>query len=141
MNAVSNLCEAVGADVRDVLFGMAYDHRIGFDYLRPGPGWGGSCLPKDTRALIYIGEQSGYDFSLLRGAIDTNEAQLASVTDKVREAVGGTLAGQTVAVWGLTFKARTDDRRDSPGCRDRAPPRGRGRGGAGLRPHRARARA
>ena len=114
VNAVSNLCEAVGADVRDVLLGMAYDHRIGFDYLRPGPGWGGSCLPKDTRALIYIGEQSGYDFSLLRGAIDTNEAQLASVADKVREAVGGSLSGQTVGVWGLTFKARTDDRRDSP---------------------------
>jgi UDPglucose 6-dehydrogenase len=114
VNAVSNLCEAVGADVRDVLLGMAYDHRIGFDYLRPGPGWGGSCLPKDTRALIYIGEQSGYDFSLLRGAIATNEAQLASVVDKVRDAVGGSLEGRKVAVWGLTFKARTDDRRDSP---------------------------
>jgi UDPglucose 6-dehydrogenase len=114
VNAVSNLCEAVGADVRDVLLGMAYDHRIGFDYLRPGPGWGGSCLPKDTRALIYIGEQSGYDFALLRGAIDTNEAQLASVTSKVRESVGGSLVGAVVAAWGLTFKARTDDRRDSP---------------------------
>jgi UDPglucose 6-dehydrogenase len=114
VNAVSNLCEAVGADVRDVLLGMAYDHRIGFDYLRPGPGWGGSCLPKDTRALIYIGEQSGYDFSLLRGAIETNEAQLASVTAKVRTAVGGSLESRTVAVWGLTFKALTDDRRDSP---------------------------
>jgi UDPglucose 6-dehydrogenase len=114
VNAVSNLCEAVGADVRDVLLGMAYDHRIGFDYLRPGPGWGGSCLPKDTRALIYIGEQSGYDFSLLRGAIDTNEAQLASVTTKIRDAVGGDLQGTIVAAWGLTFKALTDDRRDSP---------------------------
>ena len=114
VNAVSNLCEAVGADVRDVLLGMAYDHRIGFDYLRPGPGWGGSCLPKDTRALIYIGEQSGYDFSLLRGAIDTNEAQLASVTTKIRDAVGGTLEGRCVGAWGLTFKALTDDRRDSP---------------------------
>jgi len=114
VNAVSNLCEAVGADVRDVLLGMAYDHRIGFDYLHPGPGWGGSCLPKDTKALIYIGEQSGYDFSLLRGAIETNEAQLASVTAKVRAAVGGTLRGRCVAVWGLTFKALTDDRRDSP---------------------------
>ena len=114
VNAVSNLCEAVGADVRDVLLGMAYDHRIGFDYLRPGPGWGGSCLPKDTRALVYIGEQSGYEFSLLRGAIDTNEAQLSSVTAKVRDAAGGALAGRVVAVWGLTFKAGTDDRRDSP---------------------------
>ena len=114
VNAVSNLCEAVGADVRDVLLGMAYDPRIGFDYLRPGPGWGGSCLPKDTRALIYIGEQSGYDFSLLRGAIETNEAQLASVIAKTRQAVGGSLHGRAVAAWGLTFKARTDDRRDSP---------------------------
>jgi UDPglucose 6-dehydrogenase len=114
VNAVSNLCEAVGADVRDVLLGMAYDHRIGFDYLRPGPGWGGSCLPKDTRALVYIGEQSGYEFSLLRGAIETNEAQLASVTAKIRTAVGGSLQGRVVAAWGLTFKARTDDRRDSP---------------------------
>jgi len=114
VNAVSNLCEAVGADVRDVLLGMAYDHRIGFDYLRPGPGWGGSCLPKDTRALVYIGEQSGYEFSLLRGAIETNEAQLASVTTKIRTAVGGSLQGRVVAAWGLTFKARTDDRRDSP---------------------------
>jgi len=114
VNAVSNLCEAVGADVRDVLLGMAYDHRIGFDYLRPGPGWGGSCLPKDTRALIYIGEQSGYEFSLLRGAIETNEAQLASVTGKIRAAVGGSLAGRVVGAWGLTFKAGTDDRRDSP---------------------------
>ncbi len=114
VNAVSNLCEAVGADVRDVLLGMAYDHRIGFDYLRPGPGWGGSCLPKDTRALVYIGEQSGYQFSLLRGAIETNEAQLASVTTKIRDAVGGSLEGCVVAAWGLTFKARTDDRRDSP---------------------------
>ena len=95
VNAVSNLCEAVGADVRDVLLGMAYDHRIGFDYLRPGPGWGGSCLPKDTRALIYIGEQSGYDFSLLRGAIETNETQLASVTTKIR-ARGGGLARRVV---------------------------------------------
>jgi UDPglucose 6-dehydrogenase len=114
VNAVSNLCEAVGADVRDVLLGMAYDHRIGFDYLRPGPGWGGSCLPKDTKALIYIGEQSGYDFSLLRGAIETNQAQLASVATKVRLAVGGSLVGRPIAALGLTFKALTDDRRDSP---------------------------
>jgi UDPglucose 6-dehydrogenase len=114
VNAVSHLCEAVGADVRDVLLGMAYDPRIGFDYLRPGPGWGGSCLPKDTRALIYIGEQSGYDFSLLRGAIETNEAQLASVIARTRQAVGGSLRGRAVAAWGLTFKAGTDDRRDSP---------------------------
>ena len=63
VNAVAGLCEAVGADVRDVILGLGYDRRIGFEYLRPGPGWGGSCLPKDTRALVHIAEQAGYDFS------------------------------------------------------------------------------
>jgi len=114
VNAVANLCEAVGADVRDVLLGMAYDHRIGFDFMRPGPGWGGSCFPKDTRALVFLAEQAGYDFHLLRAAIATNDEQLASVVEKIRAAAGGTLAGAVVAVWGLTFKAGTDDRRDSP---------------------------
>jgi UDPglucose 6-dehydrogenase len=114
INAVANLCETVGADIKDVLLGMAYDHRIGFDYLSPGPGWGGSCLPKDTRALIYIGEQAGYDFTILRSAIDANERQLASIVSKARDAVGGSLAGRGVAVWGLAFKAGTDDLRSSP---------------------------
>ncbi|MGH9017893.1 MAG: UDP-glucose dehydrogenase family protein [Acidimicrobiales bacterium] len=114
VNAVANLSEAVGADVRDVLLGMAYDHRIGFDYLRPGPGWGGSCLPKDTRALLFMAEGGGYDFPLLRQVIETNEAQLSSVMAKIRHAVGGDRQGRPVAAWGLTFKAGTDDRRDSP---------------------------
>jgi UDPglucose 6-dehydrogenase len=114
VNAVANLCETVGADVRDVLLGMAYDHRIGFDYLRPGPGWGGSCLPKDTRALLFMAEGGGYDFPLLREVIETNETQLSTVMTKIRHSVGGSLAGAAVAAWGLTFKARTDDRRDSP---------------------------
>ena len=65
VNAVAGLCEEVGADVRDVMLGMGYDKRIGFEFLRPGPGWGGSCLPKDTRALLHIAEAAGYDFSLL----------------------------------------------------------------------------
>jgi UDPglucose 6-dehydrogenase len=114
VNAVANLSEAVGADVRDVLLGMAYDHRIGFDYLRPGPGWGGSCLPKDTRALLFMAESGGYDFPLLREVIETNETQLSTIMNKIRHALGGSLAGRRVAAWGLTFKARTDDRRDSP---------------------------
>lgn len=114
INAVAGLCESVGADVRDVLLGMAYDHRIGFDYLRPGPGWGGSCLPKDTRALVNIAAQAGYDFAILRSAVDANDLQLNAMVHKITEAVGGTLRGRTVAVWGLTFKAGTDDRRDSP---------------------------
>ena len=114
VNAVAGLCEAVGADVRDVILGLGYDKRIGFEYLRPGPGWGGSCLPKDTRALVHIAEQAGYDFSFLRGAIHTNDLQFARVVSKVETAVGGSLAGVTVAVWGLAFKAGTDDLRNSP---------------------------
>ncbi|MGH9060762.1 MAG: UDP-glucose dehydrogenase family protein, partial [Acidimicrobiales bacterium] len=114
VNAVANLCEAVGADVADVMLGMGYDRRIGSEFLRPGPGWGGSCLPKDTRALVRIGEDAGYDFSLLRGVIAVNEEQHARVVAKVAYLAGGSLDGATVAVWGLTFKARTDDRRDSP---------------------------
>jgi UDPglucose 6-dehydrogenase len=114
VNAVAGLCEEVGADVRDVMLGLGYDKRIGFEYLHPGPGWGGSCLPKDTRALLHIAEEAGYDFSLLAGAIASNERQLARVVAKVETACGGSVDGLTVAVWGLTFKANTDDRRDSP---------------------------
>jgi len=114
VNAVAGLCEAVGADVRDVILGLGYDKRIGFEYLRPGPGWGGSCLPKDTRALVHIAEQAGYDFSFLKGAIATNDEQFVRVVDKITAAVGGELAGSVIAVWGLTFKAGTDDVRNSP---------------------------
>ncbi len=114
VNAVAGLCEAVGADVRDVILGLGYDKRIGFEYLRPGPGWGGSCLPKDTRALVHIAEQAGYDFSFLKGAIATNDEQFIRVVEKVRSAVGGDLDGAVIAVWGLTFKAGTDDLRNSP---------------------------
>ncbi|HEX3794307.1 MAG TPA: UDP-glucose/GDP-mannose dehydrogenase family protein [Acidimicrobiales bacterium] len=114
VNAVAGLCEELGADVRDVMLGLGYDKRIGFEFLRPGPGWGGSCLPKDTRALLHIAEQAGYDFSLLAGAIASNEQQLARVVAKIEAAGGGSLDGVTVGIWGLTFKANTDDRRDSP---------------------------
>ena len=126
VNAVASLCEAVGADVRDVILGLGYDKRIGFEYLKPGPGWGGSCLPKDTRALVHIAEQAGYDFSFLKGAIATNDEQFERVVAKVRATVapmladgassdgGGDFAGAVVAVWGLTFKAGTDDLRNSP---------------------------
>ena len=114
VNAVAGLCEEVGADVRDVMLGLGYDKRIGFEFLRPGPGWGGSCLPKDTRALLHIAGEAGYDFSLLAGAIASNDEQLARVVAKVEAACGGSVDGATVAVWGLTFKANTDDRRDSP---------------------------
>lgn len=114
VNAVANLCEAVGADVREVVLGMGYDKRIGFEFLKPGPGWGGSCFPKDTRALIRIGDDAGYDFSLLRGVVGVNDQQRERVVSKVERMVGGSLDGANVAAWGLTFKARTDDTRDSP---------------------------
>jgi UDPglucose 6-dehydrogenase len=114
VNALAGLCEEVGADARDVLLGLGYDKRIGFEFLRPGPGWGGSCLPKDTRALLHIAGEAGYDFSLLAGAIASNDEQLSRVVAKVEDACGGSADGATIAVWGLTFKANTDDRRDSP---------------------------
>lgn len=114
INGVANLCEAVGADIGDVVKGMGLDPRIGFEFLNPGPGWGGSCLPKDTRAMVRIGEDSGYDFALLRGVIEANQAQQDGVVHKIERMVGGSLAGVTVAAWGLAFKAGTDDVRDSP---------------------------
>ncbi len=114
VNAVAAVCEAVGADVNDVVLGMGYDKRIGSEFLHPGPGWGGSCFPKDTRAMIHIAEEHGYDFDLLRGVIAVNEEQFERVADKVTHMAGGSLEGMRIAAWGLTFKARTDDMRDSP---------------------------
>jgi UDPglucose 6-dehydrogenase len=114
VNAVAAVCEAVGADVNDVVLGMGYDKRIGHEFLRPGPGWGGSCFPKDSRALVRIAEDAGYDFDLLRGVIAVNEEQFTRVVQKVLDQCGGSVDGVTIAAWGLTFKARTDDLRDSP---------------------------
>jgi len=114
INAIANLCEVVGADVREVVLGMGYDKRIGFEYLRPGPGWGGSCLPKDTRALVRIADDAGYSFGLLEGVIEVNDGQYERMIVKVRAALGGDLEGRVLAVWGLTFKAMTDDLRASP---------------------------
>jgi UDPglucose 6-dehydrogenase len=114
VNAVAAVCEAVGADVNDVVLGMGYDKRIGHDFLKPGPGFGGSCFPKDTQALVRIAEDAGYDFRLLQGVIDVNEEQFDRVVRKVQGMAGGSLDGVRVAAWGLTFKARTDDLRESP---------------------------
>lgn len=114
VNAIAAVCEAVGADMKDVVLGMGYDKRIGHEFLRPGPGWGGSCFPKDSRALIQIAEGAGYDFDLLKGVVTVNEEQFDRVAAKAEELVGGSLRGRSVGVWGLTFKARTDDLRDSP---------------------------
>ncbi|MGE3621478.1 MAG: UDP-glucose/GDP-mannose dehydrogenase family protein [Acidimicrobiia bacterium] len=114
INAVAAVCEAVGADINDVVLGMGYDTRIGHEFLRPGPGFGGSCFPKDTRAMVRIAEDAGYDFGLLKGVITVNDEQFARVADKVEAAAGGSVQGKRIAAWGLTFKARTDDLRDSP---------------------------
>jgi UDPglucose 6-dehydrogenase len=114
VNSIANLCAAVGADAVDVIRGMSYDRRIGADHLSPGPGWGGSCFPKDTSALIKIAEDHGYDFALLKEVIAANEQQFERVADQIEVIAGGTLEGKTVAAWGLTFKAGTDDLRESP---------------------------
>ncbi|HVL03912.1 MAG TPA: UDP-glucose/GDP-mannose dehydrogenase family protein, partial [Acidimicrobiales bacterium] len=114
VNALANVCEAVGADVSEVILGMGHDRRIGFEFLKPGPGWGGSCFPKDTRAMVHIAEEAGYDFGLLRGVIAVNDEQYERMANKVERMMGGSVDGCCVAAWGLTFKARTDDLRDSP---------------------------
>ena len=114
VNAIATLCELVGADMRDVSKGIGYDRRIGADFLKPGPGWGGSCFPKDSRALVHIADEAGFSFDLLREVIESNEQQFDRTAGKVTAAAGGSLQGVSVAVWGLTFKAGTDDLRDSP---------------------------
>jgi UDPglucose 6-dehydrogenase len=126
INAVAGLCDAVGADVRDVILGIGYDRRIGFDFLRPGPGWGGSCFPKDTHALLHIAMDAGFDFPLLRAVIETNEAQTTRIVGKLEQALrdqlrledgAPVLGGRLLGAWGLTFKAGTDDLRESPALR------------------------
>ncbi len=116
-NALANLCEAVGADVIDVIHGIGLDHRIGPHFLQPGPGYGGSCFPKDTAALIGVAEDAGYDFNLLKAVIEADHEQRRRVADKVRQAAGGGLKGRRVAMWGVAFKAGTDDVRESPALR------------------------
>lgn len=114
VNAMAAVCEEVGADVNDVVRGMGLDERIGPRFLVPGPGWGGSCFPKDSHALVRIAENHGYQFGLLRSVIATNEEQFGRVANKIGRFVGGAVEGRRIAVWGLTFKAHTDDLRDSP---------------------------
>ncbi|MFC7342483.1 UDP-glucose dehydrogenase family protein [Saccharopolyspora griseoalba] len=114
VNAIAELCERLGADIADVTEGMGYDRRIGQSFLQPGPGWGGSCLPKDTAALLQVAEAVSFDFPMLRATISANSHQRMRMVAKVREACGGSLDGVRLGVLGLTFKAGTDDLRDSP---------------------------
>ena len=93
---------------------MGYDRRIGFEFLKPGPGYGGSCFPKDSAALLHTAQVHGYAFDLLEGVIEVNRKQYEHMVDKITQGAGGSLDGAVVGVWGLTFKSDTDDLRDSP---------------------------
>jgi UDPglucose 6-dehydrogenase len=114
VNDIAALCEAVGADSHEVLHGMGLDTRIGNRFLEPGPGWGGSCFPKDAKALESIASNFGVELPLITSAIASNEAAHKRVADRVTDALGGSLSGKAIAVLGLTFKANTDDTRESP---------------------------
>lgn len=114
MNEIANLCEAVGANVDDVRLAMGADQRIGSKFLYPGCGYGGSCFPKDVRALIKTGENNGITMSIIKAVEDVNERQKHILAKKIKEHFKNDLEGKTVAVWGLTFKPETDDMREAP---------------------------
>jgi UDPglucose 6-dehydrogenase len=114
INEVAALCELLGADVLHVARGMGLDKRIGPAFLHPGPGYGGSCFPKDTKALSEIARAAGRSFEIVETVVSVNEAIKRRMADKVRAACGGSLAGKTVAVLGLSFKPETDDMREAP---------------------------
>lgn len=113
MNEIARLCEVTGADVEKVRAGMAADSRIGNKFLYPGCGYGGSCFPKDVKALIRTGEENGYKMRVISAVEEVNEAQKKVVFEKLKAALG-TLKGKTVALWGLSFKPETDDMREAP---------------------------
>ncbi|NWG00573.1 MAG: UDP-glucose/GDP-mannose dehydrogenase family protein [Thermoanaerobaculaceae bacterium] len=114
INEVAQLCEVLGADVHHVAKGMGLDRRIGPKFLHPGPGYGGSCFPKDTKALTEIARQAGCPFETVETVVRVNERVKLRMVDKIREACGGSVAGLTVAVAGLSFKPETDDMREAP---------------------------
>jgi UDPglucose 6-dehydrogenase len=114
INSIGALAETVGADVAEIADGMGFDERIGPKFLRTGPGWGGSCFPKDTKALATIAADHHVSFPLLEATYVSNDQAQDRLADKVRAAAGGSLCGVRIALWGLTFKAGTDDLRDSP---------------------------
>ena len=113
MNEIANVCELVGADVDHVRKAIGSDRRIGTSFLFPGVGYGGSCFPKDTQALLKSAQDKGYDFKILRAVEDVNDRQKERLVDKI-EAHFRDLKGRTIAIWGLAFKPRTDDMREAP---------------------------
>jgi UDPglucose 6-dehydrogenase len=114
MNQIAELCEHVGADVTHVRQGISSDPRIGKHFLFPGPGYGGSCFPKDVRALIQTAEEAGVSLQVVKSVQDANERQKGMLFKKLRDILQDRLTASTIAVWGLAFKAQTDDMRESP---------------------------
>jgi UDPglucose 6-dehydrogenase len=114
VNALASVCEVVGANIIDVVNGLGSDSRIGTQFLQPGPGWGGSCFPKDTKALLKIAQDNGYDFELLAGVISANESQFDRIANRIAVEAKAASEKPVVAIWGLTFKSGTDDLRESP---------------------------
>ena len=114
MNDIANLCELVGADVNMVRKGMGADNRIGSKFLYPGCGYGGSCFPKDVKALIKTAEKNGYPMKVLKAVEEVNEIQKSILFDKLLKHFGGDLKGKRIALWGLAFKPETDDMREAP---------------------------
>jgi len=114
MNEIANFCEKVGADVDKVRIGMGTDSRIGKRFLFPGIGYGGSCFPKDVKALQKSGRDNGYEFEILDAVIEVNNVQKTILLPKVTSYFNGDLAGKTIAIWGLAFKPETDDIREAP---------------------------
>ena len=114
MNEIANLCEKVGADAEMVRVGVSTDSRIGNKFLFPGLGYGGSCFPKDVKALIKTGSDYGVDMSIIKSADDVNKKQRNLFIEKIRGKYGDDLSGKTFGVWGLAFKPKTDDMREAP---------------------------
>lgn len=114
MNDIANLCELVGANVDMVRRGIGSDARIGTKFLYPGCGYGGSCFPKDVKALIHTGKEHGYDMRVIEAVEEVNERQKSIVFDKLFKVFDGNLTGKTIALWGLAFKPETDDMREAP---------------------------
>jgi UDPglucose 6-dehydrogenase len=114
INEIADLCEAVGADVQDISRGIGLDNRIGSKFLHAGPGYGGSCFPKDTLALLRTAEEAGVAQRIVATVVAVNDARKEAMAERVRDALGGSLDGKRIAVLGLTFKPNTDDMRDAP---------------------------
>jgi UDPglucose 6-dehydrogenase len=114
INEMANMCERMNADINDVRRGIGHDSRIGFAFLFPGVGYGGSCFPKDVRALVKMAEELGLEPRIMQAVDDVNENQKRVAIEKIRAHFAGNLRGKTIAVWGLAFKPRTDDIREAP---------------------------